>query len=261
MRPVHRGVISRTARNARLDQITEYRSVIDPTLVVSPAAGLPVRISMGPVFKLSNVAGEGGGKRAGGRYGAGEFAQVGGAASVLLDVRRRARGTRRRLVMDVGADVFPPLLDVDAAFGQVRGTVTQYLSPRVPLRPTLAARVVGTKVWGHGEVPLSEATIGGGGTLRGFDRRRAAGDVAVLSNVQLRVPLGRMQIPFPTEVGVYGLADAGRRWAARRSTDRWHTAMGGGLWLAPTRRVRAITFSIARSDDRTSYHVRTGFGF
>src|SRR2546422_7071865 len=45
----------------------------------------------------------------------------------------------------------------------------------------------------------------------------------------LRLLAGRL--PFG-DVGILGLADAGRVWIPGEPSDRWHAAAGGGLWLA-----------------------------
>ena len=59
-----------------------------------------------------------------------------------------------------------------------------------------------------------------------------------------------------------GLADAGRVWIPGESSDRWHAAAGGGLWLAwQHRRANTLSIALARSPERTATYVRVGFMF
>ena len=57
------------------------------------------------------------------------------------------------------------------------------------------------------------------------------------------------------------LGDAGRVWFTGESSDRWHTAVGGGVWVSFLNRASTLTLSVARSDERTGVYVRGGFAF
>src|SRR5439155_902724 len=101
----------------------------------------------------------------------------------------------------------------------------------LPFQPTLALRVAGKRVWGA--YPFHEAAyIGGATTVRGFSEHRFAGDGAVYGNAELRLRLANIFVLLPEELGVFGLADAGRVYLAGETSDRWHAAVGGGLWVA-----------------------------
>ena len=67
---------------------------------------------------------------------------------------------------------------------------------------------------------------------------RYAGDAAAYGSVELRLALGRMKLVLPADFGVFGLADGGRVFLDGESSDRWHGAVGGGVWLAYLNRAK-----------------------
>ena len=97
--------------------------------------------------------------------------------------------------------------------------------------------------------------------MRGLPVQRFRGDASAYANAELRVRLARFSLVVPTEVGVFGLADAGRVWLAGESSDDWHTALGGGLWLAFLNRKTTLTATAARSEGRTAVYLQNGFMF
>src|SRR6266566_4553251 len=111
-----------------------------------------------------------------------------------------------------------------------------------------------------GTVPFQELVyVGGETTVRGYAEQRFAGRRGAYGNVELRFPAGRL--PF-ADVGLFGLADAGRVWTPGEASDRWHAAAGGGLWLAwQHRRATTLSVAVARSPERTAVYVRAGFMF
>src|SRR6185295_15606437 len=114
---------------------------------------------------------------------------------------------------------------------EAHAEAASYLTARIPLRPTLALRVGGKKV--VGTYPFHEsARIGGAATVRGFVEDRFAGDAAVYGNAELRLFLTKFFLLLPGEFGVFGLADGGRVYQSGEISDRWHGAVGGGLWFA-----------------------------
>src|SRR2546428_2636642 len=118
-----------------------------------------------------------------------------------------------------------------AAFGEGHAEAATYLTARMPLQPTLAVRVAGRKVWGT--YPLQEAAYVGDATeVRGFVEHRFAGDASVHGNVELRLSLAKFFFLVPTELGLFGLGDAGRVFLSGETSDRWHGAAGGGPWVA-----------------------------
>ena len=193
-------------------------------------------------------------------YGAGDFGQFGGRASISFDTRDHPGASRHGVRVLAAGSVFPAIWSVDRTFGEVHGQASTYLGINGPLQPVLALRVGGQKVWG--DYPFFEsAFLGGAEDLRGFDQQRFAGDAAAWANAELRLRLTTIHILLPATFGIHGLADAGRVWAPGESSDRWHHALGGGLWLSLDGPVSTLSLSIAHSDERTGFYARAGFGF
>ena len=111
-----------------------------------------------------------------------------------------------------------------------------------------------------GAVPFQELVyVGGGTTVRAYPEQRFAGRRGAYGNAELRLLAGRLAFG---DLGVFGLVDAGRVWIAGESSDRWHAAAGGGLWLAwQHRHANTLSIALARSPERTAIYVRAGFMF
>jgi outer membrane protein assembly factor BamA len=193
-------------------------------------------------------------------YGTGNFGQVGAEATLAFDTRDAPAAPTRGVRLTVGGGFYPALWDVASSYGRVRATAATYLTPALPLRPTLALRVGGERVWGA--YPFQEsATLGGMSTVRGLLQSRFRGDASAFGNAELRIPLGGSNFIVPGRFGVFGLADAGRIWLAGESSNTWHTAFGGGLWFAPLNSPIAVSAAVARGDGRTVLYLGSGFGF
>jgi hemolysin activation/secretion protein len=194
-------------------------------------------------------------------YGAGEFGQVGGRVGLQVDTRDVPAAARKGFLLDMEGTIYPSIWDVETTFGKLRGAISTYLSPPIPLRPTLALRVGGEATFGD-LVPFHEAAyVGGRQTLRGWDEQRFAGESSAFGNAELRLHLTRMSILVPTNVGIFGIADAGRVYVDGENSDEWHTGFGGGLSLGFLEAVNTLTIAVVTSDERTGVYARAGFMF
>lgn len=63
------------------------------------------------------------------------------------------------------------------------------------------------------------------------------------------------------ELGVFGLGDTGRVYLSGETSDRWHTAGGGGLWVAFLSRANTVSVAAADRGERMRLYVRAGFAF
>ncbi|HEU5170552.1 MAG TPA: BamA/TamA family outer membrane protein [Gemmatimonadales bacterium] len=194
-------------------------------------------------------------------YGSDDFGQVGGRARLAYDSRDFRGAPTRGVYLAVEGTVFPKVWDVETTYGTVTGAASTYLTAPIPLRPTLALRAGGEYVWGDQFPFFDAAHVGGAASVRGLRERRYIGDRAAWGNAELRLSFGRASIVVPTEVGIFGLADAGRVWREGEDSDEWHEAFGGGVWFAFLSRANAINFSLARSEGRTAFYFRAGFGY
>jgi hypothetical protein len=48
---------------------------------------------------------------------------------------------------------------------------------------------------------------------------------------------------------------------AGESSDTWHTAFGGGVWLGFLGRANTVSAALASSRERTRLYLQAGFGF
>ena len=138
--------------------------------------------------------------------------------------------------------------------------VASTVSAKAPLEPTLFVRLGGKKLWGP--YPYFDAAfIGGNGTVRLGRENRYAGDASTYATAELRLVLGRVFLGVPGDVGVFGLADAGRVYLEGEDSRMWHGAAGGGVWVSVLDRTNMMSLAIAKSEERTALYFQAGFGF
>ena len=194
-------------------------------------------------------------------YGSDDWGQLGGRARVQWDSRDDDRYPTTGLFARVDGAVFPAWWGVDSTYGVVDGSVSAYLTgANVPLRPTIALRAGGRKVWGAYPF-FASAFIGDAASVRLGRQHRYAGDASAYGNAELRLRLTRFFVILPGELGLVGLADAGRVFVAGEPSDRWHTAFGGGLWMSLLQSTTVLSATIARSAERTGFYLGTGMAF
>jgi hypothetical protein len=74
------------------------------------------------------------------------------------------------------------------------------------------------------------------------------------------VNLFRMNLILPMRVGVLGLVETGRVYVEGQTSDTWHPAVGGGIFL----RVPATEFVfhglLSHGREGNRFHVNIGFG-
>jgi hypothetical protein len=248
-------------REKEFYRVTQDAFGIEPSMVFS--LGAKNTLQVGPIFKyvstddrpnrfLATLGNN--------LYGIDKFGELGGGVTFRFDTRNRVHATTSGVLFELGGKLYPAVWDVDTTFGELRALATTYLSPRAPLDPTLALRLGGRKLWGA--FPYFEAAfIGDASTVRLGRANRYAGDASAYGSAELRLSLGEMEIVLPADVGVFGLADAGRVFLEGESSDEWHTAFGGGAWLAFLDRAYTVSLAAASSDERTGIYLQGGFAF
>lgn len=192
-------------------------------------------------------------------YGSGNYGQVGALAEASLDLRPRGTASVTGFALDIGARVFPALWDVDSLFADLHGEAVGYLgTTAVWPRPVLAFRGGGAVRLGH--YPFHEAAfIGDQHSVRLGRQHRYGGDAALYGNAELRLRLARVTLILPSDVGLLGLADAGRVFLQGESSNTWHTVFGGGLWIAMLDPRNVLALTVTRGPEFTGVYF--GFGF
>lgn len=162
--------------------------------------------------------------------GADDYAILGGRVGLVMARGDSAAYVRNGWTLQAWGSGYPVARSDAGAFGGAQGVATAYVSAG-GRGPTLAMRAGGQKVWG--EFPFQYAAfVGGGSSLRGYPSQRFAGDAAAFGSAELRQVLTRANLLVARgNLGVFGLADAGRVWVGGDSPGGWHTAYGGGLFF------------------------------
>ena len=241
-------------------RVTQDAFGLEPSMVF--ALGTRSALRVGPILKYVYTDNRPGRflSTLGNLYGTDNFGGVGGGVTFRFDSRDRINAATRGVLFELGGKLYPAVWDVDSTFGELHGVATTYLSARAPLDPTLALRIGGRKLWGA--YPYFEAAfIGDPSTVRLGRVNRYAGDASAYGSAELRLALGELQVVLPADIGVFGLVDAGRVFLEGESSDEWHTAVGGGLWLAFLNRAYTLSVAAASSEERTGIYVQAGFGF
>jgi hypothetical protein len=256
------GVGNETERTERADfyNVRQRDYLLEPAISWSPAPR--TRVSLGGVFRASRSDLDEPSLLAQERpYGSGSFAQAGLRASAEYDARDHPVFPTHGVRVIGSARVFPALFDVDRAFGSAQVEAAAFVTARrVPASPTLALRAGGTRVWGT--YPFFEgAAIGGRRSVRGLNTRRFLGDAELHGGAELRLDLGRVTLLVPGDWGAFWLGDIGRVFLDGERSSRWHTAVGGGLWLALLDRRSTMTATFAQSGERARLYLQAGFHF
>ncbi len=193
-------------------------------------------------------------------YGADDFLQYGVGAGLWIDTRDSDVAPMRGAHIAVDGTVFPEASDVVETFGEIHGEAAYYQPIGILSTPTLALRVGGRKVWR--EYPYYEAAyVGGGRTVRGFPQQRFAGDASAYGNAELRIPLRRIYIFVPGNLGIFALGDIGRVYLEGESSDEWHVGAGGGIWCSFINTANTASFAVASSEEGTRVYLIMGFAF
>jgi outer membrane protein assembly factor BamA len=191
-------------------------------------------------------------------YGTPTFGQVAARVRVTFDARNRPNAATNGFLFNAGGSFFPALWDVESAFGELHAEAAAYVTPGAG--PTLALRAGGKKLWGT--YPFHEAAyIGDAATVRLGSKQRFGGDAEVHGTAELRQKLGRITVVLPGDVGLLGFADAGRVFFEDEDSNTWHTAFGGGLYLALIDPTHTLSLSVAKSEERVGVYVQAGFSF
>ena len=233
-------------------------------------------VDLGPIIKYSNTPANRNregflGSLEHPLYGAGSFGQVGAQGGVRYDTRDNPAYPTRGFFIILDGAIYPRVWDVESVFGSLAGEAHAFLTAPIPTRPTLAARAGGKRLWGsypfHESAFLGGPGMGGLGisrrNLRGFRENRFAGDASLYVNSELRFVLASLDILVPTDMGLFLAADTGRVFFAEdpAEADRWHTGVGGGIWMSFLDRQRTVSFAVVRGADLTGLYLRAGFLF
>lgn len=184
------------------------------------------------------------------------FWQAGAEGGVVVDLRDSVADPRHGMRAELVASGWGS--DLGSPFGRMEGVVTGYATVPGSFGPTLAVRVGGQ--WATGDYPFQEsAFLGGSKVLRGYPSQRFRGDASLYGSAELRARLARVNLGLARfQVGVFGLADAGRVYVDGDSPGDWHTSTGGGLSLGTLGRTFTAAYA---SGEKGSLYLTAGMPF
>ncbi|MEO8253136.1 MAG: metallophosphoesterase [Flavobacterium sp.] len=107
------------------------------------------------------------------------------------------------------------------------------------------------------------AILGGDYDLRGFRNQRFLGNQSFFQSSDIRFTLGKIKSSIiPMSYGFFGGYDYGRVWLDGETSNKWHQAAGGGLWLNGLNIITArLTYFKGSNDDQARIAFGLGFGF
>ncbi|WP_313806439.1 metallophosphoesterase [Flavobacterium sp.] len=105
------------------------------------------------------------------------------------------------------------------------------------------------------------ATLGGDYDLRGYRAQRYLGKQSFYQSSDLRFTLGKIsQSLIPMRYGILGGYDYGRVWVDGENSNKWHQAVGGGIWLNGLNSITGrLTYFNGTDGNRIAFGL--GFGF
>jgi len=97
---------------------------------------------------------------------------------------------------------------------------------------SIASRTGGATITGTPEF-YQYPWLGAAPNLRGYRRERFHGKTAFYNNNELRFIFNIKGYAYKGKIGVLGFYDDGRVWMPGETSNKWHTAYGGGIILVP----------------------------
>ncbi len=191
-------------------------------------------------------------------YGVGDFGQVGAGIGLETDTRDATKLYGPGVHLRVEGNYVPEVWNVDEHYAWAEAEFGGYVELGEYL--LLATRVQGKKVFG--QFPFHDAAfVGGSDSVRGYRSDRFAGHASVFGNLELRLLLGEASFLLPAEYGLVAFGDAGRVFAHGERSRVWHPAVGGGAFASIIERSLLANATLARSDERTVFFLKTEFVF
>lgn len=182
------------------------------------------------------------------------------SARIQVDSRDAEKLPTRGLYLRAEVSYLPRMFDNANTFYKLQCEARTYFTSVNIQAVTIAVRAAGEKIWGNHPF-FESAFLGGNESLRGFERQRFAGDASLLGGVELRARV--IQIPFlvPLWAGISGFAETGRVFVDSEESNRWHNAIGGGLWFSIIKPEYLVSFNLASSKDEVVFYMTLGFMF
>jgi hypothetical protein len=194
-------------------------------------------------------------------YGSGGFGTVDGSVGAVLDSRARYATDSDWVRFALSGRAVPSWWNATSTYGSAHAEVGAALVLRpLPTKPLLHVRVGGDKLWGT--APFQDLpSVGGTTTVRGYYPGRFTGDAAAYGQAELYIPVATITTISPSTIGVMGLNDVGRVFAAGDHSSAWHDGFGGGVWTAFFGNQYLLTLTAVHGSERTVISGGLGVGW
>ena len=186
---------------------------------------------------------------------------AGGEVRLDISSRNSENLPTRGFLLDAGIRQLIGLNESSRRLTQLHWDMSVIASFKPQPRVMYALRLgVGHNIGAY-EIPQAHY-LSGTENLRGFRRNRFAGRTMLYQNTEIRVRLAEFNTYlFPGYFGLLAFSDVGRVWVDHEQSRRWHHGFGGGIWIAPIKRV-VLTATLAHSKEEDMLpYLSVGFRF
>ncbi|MEO6446190.1 MAG: BamA/TamA family outer membrane protein [Gemmatimonadaceae bacterium] len=192
-------------------------------------------------------------------FGTGDFGQLGLELRLKHDTRDNPANPLHGFFTELTGSSYAGVWSARAPFHRIAASASTYIPMPLRKNAVLALRAGGEKVLG--DFPYYEAAfLGGGKSLRAVHYHQLAGDASIFGNAELRVPIARVPLILPWDIGLLGYGETGRVYVAGDSPGGWHRAVGGGFWLGILGPAAGVSVLYTNSRER-QWMVGTGVSF
>jgi hypothetical protein len=185
--------------------------------------------------------------------------------SIFTGLRFDSRNSKyypeKGIYANLKASFAPKLLDNKSQFLKLKTDIAGYFTLNTFTDITFALKGGGGFV--SGEHPFFESTfIGGAENLRGYSRRRFAGDYSIYGQFEVRSYLFPLKVILPGRFGIHTFVETGRVFDDFfTNSDKWHPSYGGGVWMSFIENSMSLSLSVATSPEVVVYYFSLGMGF
>ena len=194
-------------------------------------------------------------------YGLNSFKMLKLFSNIKYDTREGIYYPRNGAFINLNASVFPKLLDNEKMFFKTEIEASFYQSIKSFTEFVFALKTGGGIVFG--DYPFFESIfVGGSNSLRGYSRRRFAGESGIFGALELRTYLFPLKIIVPGKFGIHNFIETGRVFDEIYSnSNKWHPSYGAGFWISFVDDAVSASFTLATSPEITNYYFNLGMGF
>ena len=173
---------------------------------------------------------------------------VGATAEFTIDNRNNKALPGRGINWQTTFTTYKGLGTYSNNYSQLNSNLALYISFSKRANFVIATRLGAGITYGKYEF-FQAQYLSGTENLRGYRKFRFAGDKMLYHNLDLRIKITDFRTYlFPGSIGLLAFHDVGRVWVKGESNSTWHHGYGGGLWIAPLKKL-VISASYGYGDD------------